>query len=92
MKAETVRKYLKKLIDGEPVETGCRFHGNVVPVELVIECDKISWTITRDRVGDIEVDGDSIVLWEHSDGGAFDAYVAPLSSIYYIKIVYGSRK
>jgi len=92
MKAETVRKYLKKLADGEPVETGCRFHGDMVPIELDIECEKILRRVTVDSVGYVEVDGDSIVMWDDSDDGGLVAYVAPLSSVSCLKIVYGSRK
>lgn len=91
MKAATVRKYLKKLADAEPIEPGCRLHGHLVPVKLDINGEDVLWHTDRGNLAGVEVDDDSLVLTSDA-GGTMKSYVVPLSRIKYLHIEYGERE
>jgi hypothetical protein len=91
MKAATVRKYLKRLADAEPLEPGCRLHGNLVPVMVEIHGEDVIWHTGRENLAGVEVDDDSLVLTSDV-GGEMKTFVIPLSRIKYLHIKYGERE
>lgn len=69
MKAATLKKLVDKIMQKTPVETGCRFHGNLVPSALVLDIRDGS-RVTITGVGGARVEDDCLVLSAGAGSGA----------------------
>jgi hypothetical protein len=69
MKTATLKKLVDKITQKTPIETGCRFHGNLVPSALVLDIrDGSRVTVTGESGARME--DDCLVLSTGAGSGA----------------------
>lgn len=87
MKASTLKKLVDKIVQKTPIETGCRFHGNLVPSALVLEIRDGS-RVTVTGGGGARVEDDCLVL-SIGAGTAIEETYYPSDCIFKGTLKYG---